>query len=502
MTYAQYSQYDILNPMDTEEGMEIQSAPGAYDSIKKRILARLEDQPIADDLIKPQPAPEYPYLAASLAINAERGVTEFAGGPLDLDKYGIDNDWVSPYEVRDGEGFSNFHLIYLNCTPDKMPADTQVILNLASELDLKLDNKASPEAQRLRHIIAHSEGKPLVILRPSITGALYYPEITTPNYIPDEETLDRRLKLLEEVSGLHIPYDRNDLSVVRAQEFVPYQEYPDFQLGVPRVIESPYGKVFAYAVYSPDDPWKYYDIYSSLPLDQLPKDQIVPMRVDSGCDIGQMYNDQGCDCHPQLLAAIKQICARDENEQLISPGIIINAPTQDGRGYGMNTKMETEAFKRGTEGVMNKGIDAMDTVTAAKTFFHSDDGYDIRTFDGVGRVLKQLGFLRLGVYTDNKLKMSGLKSAGLDVTRIKTDTLSNGELTCKHHVLAKHNSALYYNDEDHHPTADDLNPDAPKHLPGDTDMDPYNNGTGNGTNNEIYELPSLRSTEIKRPQAA
>lgn len=444
-----------------------ESAPGAFQDVKQRVLDRLGAQMISPDLETPQVAPEYPYLVASLAINSEKGVTEFAGGPLELDKYGINNDWLSPYEVRDNEGFSNFHLIYLNCTPEKVPEDAKVVLNLASELDLKLDNKGSPEAQKLRQMISNSEGKPIIIVRPSITGSLYYPEITTPGYIPDEEQLDRRLKLLEEMSGIAIPYDIRDLSRIRNQEFVPYAEFPDFQLGMPRLIESPYGRVFAYSVYSPDDPWKYYDIYSPLPLDQLPKDSVVPMRVDSGCDIGQMYNDQGCDCHPQLLSAIKQICARDEHGQLTSPGLIINAPTQDGRGYGMNTKMETEAHKRGVDAVTNKGMDAIDTVTAAKRFFHSDDKYDIRTFDGVGRILSQLGFKKLGVFTDNRLKVSGLKSAGLEITRIKTNTLDNTDLSCKHHVLAKHGSALYFNDEEDHAPAAQKHDTAPRHLPGD-----------------------------------
>jgi GTP cyclohydrolase II len=321
----------------------------------------------------PQVSKNYLEIQNQLIKFEKKGVTAFNGGPLDLRKEGIENIWLNPIEVRDEEGFSNFHVIFINCSIDEDLSSTPIHLDLTPEIDLKLrsNNKMVNNFDDLLLKPDPGPNSKKIIIRPSVTGSLAYPLITTPLDVPSEEKFKERLSKLTNSLGVSFDVENHDYKALQAQKFELGIEFGSFILSKPRIVETELGVVRVYGVMSSEDPWRYYEIFSFKPLNDIKesnnKTQInnetnsLFMRTDSGCDIGMLYHDEGCDCHSQLLHALKEAKESD--------GIVLHIPTQDGRGYGMNTKVETEGYKRGIETTFNKGKGNMRTLEAAEFLF-------------------------------------------------------------------------------------------------------------------------------------
>ena len=105
------------------------------------------------------------------------------------------------------------------------------------------------------------------------------------------------------------------------------------------ILKTKYGKFWQYN-FSIDDEWNKYSVIVKAGLD---KDNLIPMfknkdclvlRIDSGCETGQVFGDLTCECRDQLHLALKTI--EDAGE-----GMIINIPHQDGRGMGLTLKLAT-----------------------------------------------------------------------------------------------------------------------------------------------------------------
>lgn len=392
------------------------------------------------DLQTPEVAPGYSKIAAKLLIQRENGVSVFNGGALEYRHYGIDTSWLLPVEVEDDKGYTNFHTLYFNCTPQDCD-DVPVSVSYARTVGLKVGDVLDAGVQKLHRSILGGDKTPRIVIRPSLVGSLYYPRISSRLDMPTPELLVERLDRLAKV--LALPLDVSSVDPASLQSltrgFELWEEYPQFVMGDPEKIQSEAGIVYMYPVISPDDPWKYYQIFTNRHLDQINKQTPTILRTDSGCDIGQLYRDLGCDCRDQLISALKAIHRERKDEG----GIVMHIPTQDNRGYGMNTKMETEGVKRGDRMIFNSDDDprvALDTIQAANKVFGED--YDIRTYDGAGRILHQLGFRKIIMLTDNCKKVEGLEGAGLEVKRIATGTMGNG--LNDRHILAKHRTTTYF----------------------------------------------------------
>ena len=65
----------------------------------------------------------------------------------------------------------------------------------------------------------------------------------------------------------------------------------------------------SYGLVLDDDPWKYYELFSPKPVEEVSADELL-VRVDSGCDIGQIFDDRGCDCRELLHTALAAIGVR------------------------------------------------------------------------------------------------------------------------------------------------------------------------------------------------
>ena len=368
-----------------------------------------------------------------LIYKQSKGVTQFYGGPLHLGPSAEEDRgevWLSPVEVDDGEAYSYFQVLYLNMRPEEFEEEPTVPVTYlyVDEATHKLKGENHEHYQELTEYLYRPEKG--VIIRPATTGMAYYPRVVTPEQSP--ELIDRHMEHLARALNLRDP--SADLLLSQAtDQGLQSPEIDGIRILHARMENFGDSNVYSYGFTLEDDPWKYYEIFSPKLLDDISHDNLL-VRVDSGCDIGQIYDDKGCDCREQLHTALDAV-------QQEGDGIIIHVPSQDGRGYGAATKMETESLKRGIVGMTNPGdLTKYDTVTAAVKIL-GKEVYDIRSYNGASRILKALGIRSVVLQTDNRKKVAGLASAGITVTRKKTGT--EGRRGAATHIQAKHNTDDY-----------------------------------------------------------
>jgi len=356
-------------------------------------------------------------------------VTHFYGCQLDLDE-GKDV-WVSPVEVDDGESFSYFQILYVNTTPQEAFNNSKLPVSLldVDEASYKLTPTEHPGYEQLMSEFIGNRKH--VLIRHCNTGMAYYPRSVIPTQ--DRTKSAEHLEKIIAVTGLHEPEVSVSLSKPSEMEDASI-DISMIQTVHARKYPFAGGEVHSYGLVLDDDPWKYYEIFTPRRIEKMSaKDLLV--RIDSGCDIGQIYDDRGCDCREQLHTALTDI-------QEFGNGAVIHIPAQDGRGFGAATKMETEGLKRGIRVATNQdNLQALDTITAAQLILGAE--FDNRTYEGAGKLLGMIGVESVLLQTDNRLKAEGLAAGGISVTRRPTNT--KGTRGALHHIKAKHQHGdIYY----------------------------------------------------------
>lgn len=142
-------------------------------------------------------------------------------------------------------------------------------------------------------------------------------------------------------------------------------------------IDTPFGPFHQFA-FKVGDRWsKYTVLYRGdlsdrfMPVLQDPSQLLL--RIDSGCETGQLFLDVTCECRQQLHLAMATI--RDAGE-----GMIIHIPLQDGRGLRLPFKLATLRIQA------ELGVDTVESSLMLKP----DGDRDERTFAGVLALLKFL----------------------------------------------------------------------------------------------------------------
>lgn len=176
-----------------------------------------------------------------------------------------------------------------------------------------------------------------------------------------------------------------------------------------------------------DDSWNKYSVLVSADIDletfmpHFHTDKEIILRIDSGCETGQVFGDRTCDCAEQLHIALDEII---ENQ-----GIVINIPHQDGRGLGLPYKLSTLYLQH---------VLGINTVESA-SLLSGDGVIDKRSYAGVVALLKFLGIstrARLNFLTNNPFKRSVFQENGYQLQKNTNVHVEPTEFT-KHHFEAK-----------------------------------------------------------------
>ena len=395
-------------PVDQTESQRPKefNRPGAFFEGKLADACRRVDPKYVDRL-----PDDYLYIQRSLItreIEGKEGIlTRFCGGPMSWGRFGIEDGWLNPFSYFDRKTPErpgvNFHVLTINCDRGNDCSEAEIVFNFATDDELKL-SAYDPQAEAidLKMAIAGAKDKKMVIIRPALCGSLAFPLISSPDDIAEGKVdADFIMNGIRELmSNYGFQFDEGEIRS-RLEHLLEKQAFrakadldKGRKLGEERMITTEKGQFYINEVISEPKAWRVYRIYSAQPLESIDRSQPVYIRVDSGCDIGMNYMDQGCDCHSQLLNALDEVQSRN--------GLVIHLPTQDGRGFGANTKSYTEGLKHGIDPRTNESIPPMDTVRAAKVIF--GDGYDIRSYAEAGGIMKSLGFDRIKLLTDNNKK--------------------------------------------------------------------------------------------------
>lgn len=414
------------NTNDSEQKEQLARMPSFIESLSQALAKT--DQRYRERLPQNYLSVQEKLIKAEIIKDRER-LTVFHGGPLKWDQEQIDDAWLIPLEYaflnENNELIElNFHLLAIGCQRGEELAGVPTIINLATEDELKLQSASDERGDFL--IACKQRGRPQVILRPSINGSLAFPKVSTSLDLNTPAMTPELISGAMELITDHFQLKRPDSDyLARGKEFLDKQKFhqeretEDFKFSQEKILATEDGPVFVTEVICQEKnttAWKSYKLYSCQSLAEIEKTEQINLRIDSGCEIGMNYHDGGCDCHQQLLSALKVMRTNG--------GVIVHLAPQDGRGYGLNTKMQTEGMKWGIDVITKKPIEKMKTTDAAKQLL--GENYDIRSYRTAAIILQELGFEKFRAWTDNQKKLQALrKILGEDnITQVFTDSIS------------------------------------------------------------------------------
>jgi 3,4-dihydroxy 2-butanone 4-phosphate synthase/GTP cyclohydrolase II len=128
------------------------------------------------------------------------------------------------------------------------------------------------------------------------------------------------------------------------------------------------------------------------------------VRIHSECLTGEAFSSTRCDCGPQLATALERIGREG--------GALVYLK-QEGRGIGLVEKIRAYALQD----------EGMDTVEANLALGHEADG---RRFGAAAAVLREAGYDRLRLLTNNPEKVRAVRDAGIEVRRREDLTVGIG----------------------------------------------------------------------------
>jgi GTP cyclohydrolase II len=364
----------------------------------------------------------------------------FFGGPI---ANGNGSTWLMPilFENEEHRTRAVYELSFINCSPSSPNvSNAEVVFLRISDIDIKFQNVLSPEVCIFSHLINNSDGsKQYILIREVDTSNVYYPEIFTSFIYSNFQESDKEIILSFLKAKFHVKGELKDLTPVTNAPFQTPSKAQEGPIGYKRVAVSIKGKTIHFNVvsyYLPEDPWKIYYVVSlgDKVLSDFKEGKKIFLRIDSGCNSGQIYNDSSCDCLDQLHQGLANIAMNHSEASLL-----IHIPAHDGRGFGTAPKAETEIYKQGGSGRVNC-TKKLDTVEAAILLYQTP-AFDLRTYDGCAKILKLHRIHQVNLLTDNKTKMDGLLKHGISVKRKKTGTQ---KYSCLEHIQAKKSCAYYF----------------------------------------------------------
>jgi len=120
----------------------------------------------------------------------------------------------------------------------------------------------------------------------------------------------------------------------------------------------------------------------------------VLTRLHSECFTGDLLGSLRCDCGDQLRGAIREIAAKGH-------GVLLYL-AQEGRGIGLVNKLRAYELQ-------DRGFDTLDA--NEQLGFDADE----RVYLPAAQMLRQLGFSRVRLLTNNPAKVDGLAACGIEI---------------------------------------------------------------------------------------
>jgi GTP cyclohydrolase II len=175
-----------------------------------------------------------------------------------------------------------------------------------------------------------------------------------------------------------------------------------------------------------DDKWEEYNVLIKSKIGKnfqpLFSNNVLHIRIDSGCLTGQVFDDKTCECKAQLFRSMKEISKLGE-------GIIISIPGQDGRGMGIPFKLATLSLQY---------CWGLNTVEAAK-LIAKGGCIDKRDYFGAIAILKFFGVedgTKIDLLTNNPSKITAFTQNKYFQVERKELVIKADEFT-ERHLLAK-----------------------------------------------------------------
>lgn len=180
---------------------------------------------------------------------------------------------------------------------------------------------------------------------------------------------------------------------------------------------------FNHFSFSADDKWGKYSVLvmAELGPDFHPRftnQENLFLRIDSGCETGQLFGDRTCECLDQLELCLKKISEKGE-------GMVVHVPRQDGRGLGLPFKLATLRLQA------ELGVDTVE----ASALLDPDGSRDVRTYAGVIAVLKYLGVpteTTIQLASNNPKKKLVFNENGYKVSELEPMVVAPNEFTVRH----------------------------------------------------------------------
>ncbi len=123
----------------------------------------------------------------------------------------------------------------------------------------------------------------------------------------------------------------------------------------------------------------------------------VLVRVHSACLTGDVFHSLHCDCHAQLISALRAI-------QKEKRGVLLYIPHHEGRGIGLLNKLKSYQWQE-------RGKDTIEANHALGL------PMDKRDFGIGAQILRLLGLSTIRILTNNPKKLVGLSAFGLRITK-------------------------------------------------------------------------------------
>lgn len=124
--------------------------------------------------------------------------------------------------------------------------------------------------------------------------------------------------------------------------------------------------------------------------------EFIPLRIESACIFGHVFNSAKCDCGYQLDEALERIGKEGK-------GIVIYAVDQDARGLGIENHFRIYVLRQ---------IENLDTEEVYKRL---DAPVDARTYEPVIDILAYFGIGKVRLLSNNQKRVRFLEENGIEV---------------------------------------------------------------------------------------